>query len=84
MTENSPPVLRQRRLASLAQLRTILLQASQHHLITVIEMSATEARGVAPAGILARPLLRRSAGGDQNKGNGEKKSGHFIEPSIQR
>jgi hypothetical protein len=60
----------------------MLLQAGEHHLIAVIEMSATEALGVAPAGILARPLLRRSACGDQNNGDSEKKTGHFIEPSI--
>jgi hypothetical protein len=78
-----PPVRSQRRLARLAQLRAVLLQAGQHHLIAIIEVCAAKARSIAPAGILARPLLRRSAGGDdQNKGNREKKTGHCTKPSY--
>jgi hypothetical protein len=82
MTETLPSVCRQRRLARLAQPCAILLQASQHDLVTIIEMRAAEPRGIAPAGILPLLLRPSACGGQQNKGNGEEKSGHRIMPSY--
>ena len=76
--EGSPPVRSQRRLAGLAQPRAILLQAGEHDHVTVIEMGAAEARGIARAGILA---LRGSACCSQyDKWNYEEKSEHFAQP----
>ena len=66
-------------------LGAVLLQAGEHHHVALTEMSAAEAGGVAPAGVLARLLLRQgAAGGDQNKRNRNDKSGHHITPSYVR
>ena len=63
---------------------TVLLQAGQHHRITVIHHRTAEARNIARAGIVPLPLRRR-AGGDQekrqDKRNNEKKSEHRVMPT---
>src|SRR5882757_697106 len=71
------PVAGQHLLTRLAEAGAVLLQARQHHLITVVHLRPAEPRDVAGAGVMAL-LLRRSHRGHQHEGNDEKKSGHVI------
>jgi hypothetical protein len=69
--------------AGLGEPGAVLLQAGQHDLVAIIDMSPAEARNVARAGIVTG-LLRRHALDHQDKGNDEKNAGHSLPPYADR
>jgi hypothetical protein len=73
------PVIGQRLLATLAQPSPMLLQASQHGVVAVIENGTTMSLGIARAGVAPLLLLlRRSSGRQQNQRyDGKQESGHL-------
>jgi hypothetical protein len=74
------PVADEGLLTSLAETRTVLLQAAQHDHVAIVHLGPAKTRNVTGAGFAA--LLGRGGRGHQNQwqghGNNEKKSGHHI------
>src|SRR3569833_2338671 len=71
--QQSLPVFGQHLLAGLRQPRAMLLEAGEHHLVTVPHTSPAEPRYVARAGIMPRLLrLRRRRQNDHRKAQGHR------------